>query len=133
MEANVNDRASIEAAYPPAAFAEDSGENGRATAGMLRGVRILRGPGPDGGFALERSRRHVGENVGDSKLSFLAPFLEEAAAGEAAPYGTMPAAAPPPKQADYARFIDRLIEAARGFCLDRSPGPGDERLAGPRQ
>src|SRR5690242_12914153 len=134
MEANVNDRASVEAAYPEATFARDSGENSRATAGVTRGVRILRAPDAEGRFAIEPARRHVGEDTGDAERPFLAPFLETAAArGDAAAYGTMPATPLPPKDAEYAAFIDRLIEAARHMKPQPTPGRGDERLAGPRQ
>ena len=134
MEANINDRASVEAAYAEPAFAEDSGENSRAKAGVLRGVRILRAPDADGRFELEPARRHVGEQTGDAEQPFLAPFLETAvASGDAAAYGTMPARPLPPKAAEYAAFIDRLIDAARRLRPRASPGPDDVRLAGPRQ
>ena len=134
MKANTNDRASVEEAYPPSAFAEDSRTNSRAEAGVRRGVRIVAAPGPDGSFELERAGRHAGEATDDSEQPFVAPLLEAAAAtGDAGAYGTMPARPVPPKAAEYAAFIDQIIDAARRFRPPASPGRDDERLAGPRQ
>jgi hypothetical protein len=61
IKVKVDDRAALECAYPPEAYAADSAENSAAANKAVSGVRIL--TAPDGEFSLERGRRQVGKAV----------------------------------------------------------------------
>ena len=108
--ANINDRGSLERAYPQDAFAGDAAQNDQPQSAVIHGVSIGSAPDAHGRFALYRAARHVGE---PEAPTFLAP-----AAGT-----------------DYQRFLDDIIAAAQrsGFRPEESPGPGDPRIRGARQ
>lgn len=130
--ANINERASIEAIYPRAVFLRESNANARAKASMLRGLSIRSAPDADGNIAIARAARHVGEQTPDEGALFLCPFAQ--ATPHAAEY---PAAATAGAAADprdpYDEFIDRVIAAARTAPLPEPTGRGDPRLKGLRQ
>ena len=120
---NVNDRGSLERAYPAEAFAADAAQNERVASPVLRGVRVGSAPDKDGWFELERAARHAGE---PETPYFLAPVLR---AEEPQPVAT------PEPSRGYGQFLDDLIAAAKryGFRVEDAPGPGDARLRGLRQ
>jgi hypothetical protein len=124
LQANIDDRRSIERLYPPDAFARDAAENDRPRIEILKGVRIASAPDADGNFAMEPAAQYTGEVPG---TLFLAPFPRRAA-GE-------PAGDDPDPRYGYNAFIDEIIDAARrhGYRADESPGPDDPRLRGARQ
>jgi hypothetical protein len=123
-KANIGDRQSIEAAYPPEAFAGDAAQNARSDSQQVSGVRILSAPDAAGDFELERATQQVGEAVSPA---FLAPYRREDGLAD-------PATAPDPRQG-YDAFLDDLVAAAQrwGFDADASPGRADPRLRGLRQ
>ena len=61
IKVKVDDRAALERAYPPDAYAADSAENSAVSNEAVSGVRILSAPDSAGEFSLERGRRQVGE------------------------------------------------------------------------
>ncbi|MGE5271361.1 MAG: hypothetical protein ACM3JG_17000 [Thiohalocapsa sp.] len=130
--ANIHDRQSIAAIYPPEAFAVDAAENQKQPANdVLRGVTIGSAPDAAGNFTLDRAARQIGEAAGGDFLAAARPLPAAHARREATP------AAPPtpdPTQ-EYDAFVDRIIAAAPrfGFRAGDAPGPGDPRLRGPRQ
>jgi len=109
-KANINDRASLERAYPRDAFTGDAAQHGQPQSAVIHGVRIASAPDEHGWLELGRAARHVGE---PETPTFLAP-----AAGT-----------------DYQRFLDDIIAAAKrsGFRPEDSPGLDDPRLRGLRQ
>jgi hypothetical protein len=117
---NMRHRASIERIYSPEAFASDAAQNAVTTGQLIRGVRILSRPDASGAFDLEPGIRHVGEAAG---AVFLAPHRRDGASGATDP------------QADYEKFLDEIISAARRFGFEpaQAPGRGDPRLRGLRQ
>ena len=124
-KANINDRGSIERAYPPDAFALDAADNDKQPGNqVLHGVAIRSAPDAQGVFELERAARQVGEAGG---ALFLAPFRRS--------MGRDFATTAPDPAAGYDGFIDEIIAAAPcyGFREADAPGVGDERLQGPRQ
>jgi hypothetical protein len=135
--ANVNDRSTIEAIYPREAFESDAAQNSRDKAAILHGVLIASEVSESGAFALQRSKRQVGEGDPLSDTLFLAPFLRDIDAGmEQAPaYG---AAEEKPggleemerQGADYDSFIDRIIAAATRAEFKEPIGRHEERLRG---
>jgi hypothetical protein len=135
-EADVNDRTSVERAYPREAFEEDAGMNARPKTEVLHGIRIDQPADARGRFRLSRAAQHVGEDERARSTVFLSPVLVETAGSlvEKGEYGAMqPTGAPVEKGRDYPAFIDRIIDAAREAEPVEAPGRGDERLAGPRQ
>jgi hypothetical protein len=124
LQANVNDRRSIERVYPPDAFARDAAENDRHRIEILKGVRVASAPDGDGNFALEPGAQYTGEVPG---TLFLAPFHRRTAEENASD--------DPDPRHGYDAFIDEIIEAARrhGYQAAASPGPDDPRLRGARQ
>lgn len=133
--ANVNDRASIEAVYPREAFEADAAQNARDKAAVLHGVAIASEVSESGAFALQRTRRHVGENDPLGDTLFLAPFLAEGGAAEPGPYSGgapgEPSTAEPTRRVEaYARFIDSVVEAARRAAFKEPIGRHEERLRG---
>src|SRR4051812_47934495 len=130
-EANINDRASIERAYPRDAFDDDMRSNALPNAEVLHGVRVESAPDSRGVLRLVRARQHVGE-VGDARRTlFMRPVAVELAAApaEPVPYDGVEPAAPSDTGRDYDRFIADLIAAARRFKPPEAPGR-DERLKG---
>jgi hypothetical protein len=133
-KANVNDRASVEAAYPQAAFDEDAGRNALADAAVVHGLRIDSGPDAQGWFALARARHHVGELTGFKEAVFLrpeephlaAPLLGKDPDGRAED----PAAGPEKRRREYAAFIDRVLETARTAEFTPPIGRDEPRLKG---
>ena len=136
-KANVNDRASIERLYPREDFDREAGENSDAKATVHRGLRILSGLDPEGGFSVERGSRHVGESDPESDTLFITPFLAQAYAplqqgdvygGPAEKDDALAGAGR--KGDDYRAFIDRIIEAAKSANFKSPIGRGEERLRG---
>jgi hypothetical protein len=111
---NVNDRTSLEQAYPADAFASDAAQN-EVPSAVQHGARIGSAPDADGCFELERASRHAGE---PETPNFLAPALAETQ-----------------QPGGYSRFLDGIVAAAEqfGFRKEESPGRGDPRLRGLRQ
>lgn len=139
MIANINDRTSIERAYPREEFDREIGRNSEPKASVLAGVRILRGIDGHGDFEIERASRHAGEAGESEEAVFLSPFLVSAMADTGG--AASPREAPAPdasddrrgKAADYEAFLDRIVAAAKSAPRRASPGPGEERLQGLRQ
>jgi hypothetical protein len=132
--ANVNDRESLQGAYPAAAFQEDAANNAVGDAQVIRGVRIESAPDGDGWFQLSRAKQHVGESADAAGSCFLAPSephimasLVGAEAEDGAPQGEALVAA---RRQEYEVFIDRLAEAARSANFPAPIGQGEERLKG---
>lgn len=135
--ANVNDRSTIEAIYPRDAFEADAAQNARDKAAVLHGVAILSEVSESGAFALQRSRRHVGENDPLGDTLFLAPFVPQADAGaeQTSAYGAAPekagaAAAGSDRGDAYASFIGRIVDAAARASFKEPIGRHEERLRG---
>lgn len=129
--ANIRDRQSITAIYPPEAFAVDAAENQKQPANqLLRGVTIDSAPDAAGNFMLDRACRQIGEAAGSVFLAAARPLP----GGHASREPSQPPATPAPSDG-YDAFIDRIIAAAPrfGFRAGDAPGPGDPRLRGPRQ
>lgn len=127
---NANDRASLEAAYSPEAFANDTARNEGSTGALVHGVRIASAPDADGWFALEPATRHAGE---PETAYFLAPVRRRE---ELIDQGRAPSLeAPPRPAAGYSRFLDDIVATARrfGYRAADSPGQGDPRIQGLRQ
>jgi hypothetical protein len=118
--ANVQDRATLERAYPFKAYERDAAQNSLAGGQVIRGVRISSGPDAVGAFDLEPARLHVGETAG---AIFLAPQRRDGGSGEIN------------QRASYQKFLDEVIAAARrfGFEPEQAPGRNDPRLRGLRQ
>lgn len=118
--ANIQDRATLERAYPFEAYARDAAQNSLAESQVLRGIRILCAPDAVGTFELEPAGRHIGETAG---AAFLAPQRQDVGSGEI------------DQRASYEEFLDEVIAAARrsGFEPDQAPGRNDARLRGLRQ
>ncbi|MFZ3237324.1 MAG: hypothetical protein WA184_18400 [Stellaceae bacterium] len=121
---NIADRAALERAYPPEAFAEDTARNADPTTGRLHGVRILSAPDAAGELAFERGSREVGEAA---SAAFVAAYRRD-------PVAT-PGAASSDPDGGYRGFLEEIIDAARrfGYRADESPGKGDPRIRGLRQ
>ena len=66
-------------------------------------------------FDLVRASRQVGEADNPANSLFLCPYAQD------------------DHMVGYDDFVDKIIAAAETAQLDRSPGPGDARLRGPRQ
>jgi hypothetical protein len=119
-KANVEDRTTLERAYPFAAYARDAAQNCLAGSQVVRGIHILSGPDAVGAFDLEPAGRHVGETAG---AAFLAPQRRDGGSGEI------------DQRAGYEGFLDEVVAAARrfGFDPEQAPGRNDPRLRGLRQ
>src|SRR5579872_4975962 len=111
-KANVNDRASLERAYPRDAFAEDSARNVATSDLLRRGVRIDSAPDAEGRFELERVKRHAGE---PETPYFLAPLHSAEELSESGPHGGARQASPPRPRIGYEQFLDDIVAAARRF------------------
>jgi plasmid stability protein len=130
--ANIHDRSTIEAIYPPAVFAREANANARAKASVLRGLSIRSAPDETGAFELVRAARHAGETEIEGGAIFLCPFAQ--GTGENAQYpARAPAAPDDPARCSYDRFIDEVLAAAPRAPLMPTPGRGDVRLKGLRQ
>lgn len=135
--ANVNDRATVEAAYPREAFDQDVGRNSEPKAIAFHGVRIDSEPDASGAFSLVRASRHVGEEEQRIHSVFLAPTrsygrsLEQGATpyGEDGEQGDGVATEVRDSAAVYRAFIDQVIEAARSVHFQELD-PQDARLKG---
>ena len=126
--ANLDDRASIEAIYSREAFRQDAGVNATGKTPVLHGVRILSEPDEAGSFELVRADQHTGERDPEGDSVFLPPQL----AGDttALPEGGQTEGSVRAAQdAEYARFIDRVIDAARTATF-KPPVGRDVRLQG---
>jgi hypothetical protein len=130
--ANINDRRSLERAYPPEAFASDAAENGRAESGLRKGVRILSAPDAAGDFTLERASQQIGE---EANAAFCAPHRREDRLINAERDSPATASARPDPHEGYAEFLAEILTAAQrsGFRPEESPGRGEPRLRGLRQ
>jgi hypothetical protein len=115
MRANIRDRAGLERFYPRADFETEAQANRRGDAAVLKGLRIDSMPDENGAFDVVRAARQIGEADNPANSLFLCPYAQ----GDRA--------------LDYGGFLDKIIAAAESAQLDRSPGPGDARLRGPRQ
>jgi hypothetical protein len=134
VRANANDRASLEAAYPLAAHAEDSAANAVGATQIVHGVRIVSAADPDGWFQLARAQHHVGELTDAVRETFLAPSEPSVAANlvgaeseDAAPHGGALAGE---RRRSYEAFLDRLAQAARSVTIPEAIGRGEDRLRG---
>lgn len=120
---NLTDRSRIEAVYPLSAFRHDAGVNAIGNTPVLHGLRILSGPDDAGSFDLVRADQHTGERDPEGDSVFVVPLLN----GD---LSVQPTGAPGASQdAEYARFIDRVIEVARAASF-KSPVGRDGRLQG---
>ena len=125
IKVKVDDRAALERAYPPDAYAADSAENSAVSNEAVSGVRILSAPDSAGEFSLERGRRQVGEAASGV---FLAPYRSSGNAGD-------PEVAAVNPRDGYDAFLGEIIAAARrvGFHLGQTPPQGDPQIRGLRQ
>ena len=130
--ANIRDRRSLEAAYPPDAFASDAAENGRSGTAVLKGVRVLSAPDATGEFALERAAQQIGEALSES---FLAPQRRDGRLIDPGRDSPTRASAEPEPTDGYEGFLADLAAAAQrfGFRPEESPGRDEPRLRGLRQ
>ncbi len=121
----LEDRAALERAYPPDAFAADTAHNAATSSEAISGVRILSAPDDAGEFSFERGSRQVGEA---SSVAFVAPYRRRGNAGEPEAVSSDPCAG-------YQAFLDDIVDAARrfGYKPEESPGQGDPRIRGLRQ
>jgi hypothetical protein len=119
-KANIQDRATLERAYPFEAYARDAAQNTLAGSETVRGIRILSAPDGVGTFELEPASRHVGETVG---AAFLVPQRRNVGSGEI------------DQRASYEHFLDEIVAAAQtsGFEPEQAPGRNDPRIRGLRQ
>jgi hypothetical protein len=129
--ANVNDRGSLERAYPEDVFANDAAQNDQAKAKVFHGVHIASAPDKDGNFELQRATRHVGE---PPSADYLTPVRRTEEPLDRAHNGPAQVSRPEPGRG-YAQFLDDIVNAAQrfGYRADESPGPRDPRLRGLRQ
>jgi hypothetical protein len=113
--ANINDRSTIERVYPFDRYRQDANRNTIPNAQILHGVTVASPPDESGAFHLHEAERQSGEleAVAGGYAFFLPPM------GGA---GDLEA-----DKADYAGFIDRIVETARQV---RKVQPADERLHG---
>ena len=125
IKVKVDDRAALERAYPPDAYAANSAENSAVSNEAVSGVRISSAPDSAGEFSLERGRRQVGEAASGV---FIAPYRSSGNAGD-------PETAAVNPRAGYDTFLDEITAAARrfGFHPEETPGRGDPRIRGLRQ
>ncbi|MBV8777475.1 MAG: hypothetical protein JO032_18405 [Alphaproteobacteria bacterium] len=130
--ANINDRISLEAAYPAERFARDAAQNDVAPNQLVRGVRIGSAPDEAGWFDLEPAARHVGE---PETPHFVAPARRVEPLVERGRYSAPRETAAPDPDDGYRRFLDDIVDAARrfGYRAEASPGIADPRLKGLRQ
>jgi hypothetical protein len=113
--ANINDRSTIERVYPFDRYRQDANRNTIPNAQILHGVTVASPPDESGAFHLHEAERQSGEleAIAGGYAFFLPPM------GGA---GDLEA-----DKADYAGFIDRIVETARQV---RKVQPADERLHG---
>jgi predicted TIM-barrel fold metal-dependent hydrolase len=111
--ANIDDRSSIERAYTLEQFRQDANRNSIQNSVVLHGLTLVSPPDESGAFHLQHAERQAGER----DLTGYAIFLPATGCG-----GDLDA-----DRAEYATFIDRVIEAARKV---REVQPADERLRG---
>lgn len=131
--AKIHDRTSIEGVYPKTAFEEDAARNSVGDAQILFGVRIESGPDEHGVFALTRAKQHVGEQSPSSGAIFLAPEHQTRYAGVLKNDGAgrqHGEGAHDDPAGEYAAFIERVIETAKGGDFPEPVGRGEERLRG---
>ena len=121
-KANIHQRSTLEAVYPPDAFASDAAQNGRVPNTVLSGVRILSAPDAAGDFEFERATQQIGEVIA---ASFLVPHRREERTVETDPDG----------RAGYEAFLADIVAAAQrfGYKPEESPGRNEPRLRGLRQ
>jgi hypothetical protein len=131
-KANIHRRSTLEAVYPPDAFASDAAQNGRVPNTVLSGVRVLSAPDAAGDFELERAAQQVGEAA---SATFLAPHRREDRTVDAGRDSSTAVSAEPDPQAGYAAFLDDIVATAErfGFKPENSPGLDEPRLRGLRQ
>jgi hypothetical protein len=135
---NINDPSSIERVYPRSAYDEDVGENSRAKAEVMHGVRIVSAPAADGTFELLRASRQVAEIDVESDSIFLFPVLPgqtDAPVRQSSGYGEAhpdPDASRPDRSrnAGYEDFVTRVLRAAENARFKPPVGRHDERLEG---
>ena len=137
-DANINDRATIEQAYPRQAFEEDIRKNSDAKATVQRGVRIAAAPDGAGAFRIVRASRHVGEIDDVGETVFLSPVrsfdaaLKPNSSGygqEEAEAGGLPAE-PGRSAGAYDAFLGAIVEAVRTAHFETPLAANDERLKG---
>ena len=124
--ANINDRATMERAYPADAFAGDAARNERSTEPLRHGVRIGSAPDGAGWFELEPATRHAGE---PETLHFLTPVRRREELTDQGRTISQTAAAR--SDEGYHRFLDDVVAAAKRFGYRREDSPSrDPRLRG---
>jgi hypothetical protein len=136
-KANLNDRRTVEEAYPREAFERDVGLNSAPKAIAHHGLRIQSEPDGEGWFTVSRGSRHVGEADEVIHSVFVVPTrsYDNALAPGAGSYGGTQeredgvAAEAASAASAYDGFIDQVIEAARSTRFQKL-APGDERLKG---
>ena len=128
--ANINDRSSLEQAYPADAFANDAAQNERSPHELRHGLLIATAPDDEGWFELTRAKRHAGEPETPHFLTPARRTEELVARGE---HHAATQVAPPDPARGYTQFLDDIVAAAKrfGFRADRSPSR-DPRLRGLR-
>lgn len=135
--ADPEDPASLERAYPLAAFERDAARNALPAATELHGVRI--GPAAGGeGVELACVARHAGETAASDDVLFLVPHRADGAVtasdGQPGYGGPQPGEGPSAastRQA-YEAFLARIAETVRNARFQPPIGLGEERLKGLR-
>lgn len=129
--ANINDQQSITREYDRTAFAQDAARNARGNAEVLYGVTIF-AVAEDGAVAIRRTAQQVAEGDPDGDSIFIPAYrMDEMPAEDAGAYqGSLGPGSAGDADADYERFIQRLIERARNARFKRAIGQGEERLKG---
>ena len=118
--ANINDRRSLETAYPTHAFANDAAQNERVPHKLRHGVLIASAPNEQGWFELTRARRHAGE---PETPDFLTPARRTEELVEGTEHQAARQAAPTDPARGYAQFLNDIVAATKrfGFRAGRSP------------
>lgn len=121
----LDDRAGLEALYPPDAFRRDALRNAVPNAAVLHGLRILSELDERGAVEVAEATQHTCERGSPDPLFVPAFLLGGDSPAEAPSAGNLVASDDPA----YRAFVDRVLEAARRG-LPASSGGRDERLAG---
>src|ERR1700760_185112 len=114
-KANIHRRISLEAVYPPDAFASDAAQNGRVPNTMLSGVRILSAPDAAGDFDFERATQQIGEAA---SASFLAPPGGEQRNQDAGRDSPTTVSTDPDPRAGYEAFLADIVAVAERFGFE---------------
>ena len=135
FKVNVNERASVEEAYPYERFEQDAGRNSVGNASVLHGLKIMSQPDAEGAFELTTAKQQVGESNPEGDTVFLPPYLmggggQDGGTSDVGQQGSGDVLAQAARnRADYASYIDDVLGQARAARF-KAPIGNDPRLAG---